>query len=98
MWPYVGIFWHKNGHNRAKIVAMPKGIMGGFFGIIRSSLDKSIFIACGLIIADPQLNVIGSGLWQCRAEPRRVVELAAGTSRTTPLTIPQRIVKVYCCE
>ena len=32
---YDGIFWHKNGHNQAKIVAMPKGIMGGFFGIIR---------------------------------------------------------------
>ena len=52
-------------------------------------LDKSVFMAWALISADPHLNVIGS--WQCRAEPRRVVELAAGTSRTTPLTIPQRI-------
>ena len=46
-------------------------------------------------LGDVPYSSIGSGLWQCCAEPRRVIELAAGASGTTPLTIPQRIVLVY---
>ena len=34
-------------------------------------------------------------LWQCCAEPWRVVELTAGISSTTPLSIPQGIISIY---
>ena len=45
-----------------------------------------------LVIADPEFQIIRSGLWQSLAEPRRIVVLAAGGS-TTPLTIPYGVVR-----
>ena len=45
-----------------------------------------------MIKTDPQLQVIGCSLRQCGAEPWRVVEFTAGTSRATPLAIPQRVI------
>ena len=43
------------------------------------------------------LQVIRGWLWKRHREPRWVVELAAGAGRTTPLTIPKRIVRVCDC-
>ena len=42
----------------------------------------------------PQFHVICGGLWQSHTEPWRVVEFTAGIIRTTPLSIPQRIIGV----
>ena len=43
------------------------------------------------------LQVVRGWLWKRHREPRWVVELAAGAGRTTPLTIPKRIVRVCDC-
>ena len=70
------IFWHKNGHNQAKIVAMPKGIMGGFFGIIRSSLSRAV-TSSGSSLSDSIWYVMHSTLDSC-----------GGSGRATPSLQP----------
>ena len=46
------------------------------------------------MITEPELQVISGGLGEGLTEPRRVVELAAGAIRTTPMVIPQRVIGV----
>lgn len=45
-------------------------------------------------VANPDLQVIGSGLGESPAEPRGSVKLAAGAGGTTPTTIPQGVISV----
>ena len=48
-----------------------------------------------LIVTHSHFNVVCGGLWQCCAEPWRVVEFAAGISSTTPLSIPQGVISIH---
>ena len=50
--------------------------------------NYNILILTLLVKANPHFNIVSCGLWQCGAEPRRVVEFTAGAGGTTPLTIP----------
>ena len=58
--------------------------------------NNRVFIASTLIRTNSKFDIITRRLWKCLAKPRRVVELAAGVSRTTPLPIPYSIVSVIC--
>lgn len=57
-------------------------------------LKGRIFIINMLVSAHPHFDIGGGGLWQLLVEPRRRVEGAAGVSRSTTSTIPQRVLAV----
>ena len=58
-----------------------------------NQFDWSVLIRESLITTDPHLQVISGGLRQLFAEPWRVVEGAAGTSGSTAISIPERVIR-----
>ena len=56
--------------------------------------NGNIIIAWSEVSTQPQFNVISSSSGQLLQEPRRIVELTAGTGRCTVLTIPEYIVGI----
>ena len=58
--------------------------------------DDCVFNMNPVISTNSQLNVVCGGLWQSCAEPRRAVKFTAGVGGTTPLTVPEGVIRIEC--
>ena len=56
-----------------------------------SQREKQVFVSFVLVVTYPQLDVCSTGLRDGGAEPRWVIQLAAGIVGATPLPIPQGV-------
>ena len=59
-----------------------------------NQFKRRVDVAVPSTSTDPQFDIVCRGLRQLFAEPRRVVELTAGTGGPAPLTVPEGVTGV----